>query len=466
MDVMISYKGYESVIQRVYDSGQEHIFRLWNDLRDHEKKELLDDAAGIDFKLLDALYRGTGATDLPDRRFDPAPYISLPGSAEEEMNFKRAREAGEEHIREGRVAAFVVAGGQGTRLGFDGPKGIFPIGPVSGASLFQIFAEKLVKYRRKYGAAIPLLIMTSESNHRETVSFMGKNRYFGLDEKDVLIFPQGMVPSLDLDGKLILETPGRIFRNPDGHGGSLGALRRSGALEKIEGRGISTISYFQVDNPLVKIVDPVFIGFHVLNEADASSKGLEKAYPGEKIGVFVRFANGPVGVVEYSDLPPELQQQREADGRLRFRIGSIAIHLFSLGFIRRITGDSSVSLPYHTAKKKIRAYTHGGIGEIEGYKFEKFVFDALPLTEKNVILEIDREEEFAPVKNRDGVDSVHTSQELMMSQSRRWCASRGIKVPDRVKRLEISPLAAVGPEDLPDSLSLPRQDVVYLREAG
>jgi UDP-N-acetylglucosamine/UDP-N-acetylgalactosamine diphosphorylase len=273
-----------------------------------------------------------------------------------------------------------------------------------------------------------------------------------------------MIPSMDSGGKLILEGPGKIFKNPDGHGGSLTALRTSGALDEMEKRGIDIISYFQVDNPLVNIIDPVFIGFHVREGAEVSSKGLMKAYPEEKIGVFVKFSDGNTGVMEYSDLSPELQHAKDSGGKLVYCMGSIAIHLFNVSFIRRITGGSLVSLPFHVARKKISAYTARGPHEIDGYKFEKFVFDALPLTDKNVVLEIRREEEFAPVKNKSGVDSVETAQELMIGQHRRWLELKGIAVPAGVSRIEISPLLATEPEDIPENLSVPEKEDVYLEQ--
>lgn len=459
---MIAFRGFEDVIRRVHEYGQEHVFAFWDMLDEPGRRELLNELRSVDFSQMKDLYTraSQGATQQPG--FEPAPYIPLPASAGDRLEWERARERGESEIRAGKVAAFLVAGGQGSRLGFDGPKGMFRVGPVSGKTLFQIHAEKILKYGRKYCVSIPWLIMTSEANHEDTVSYLRGEKFFGLDGKDVLVFPQNMIPSMDERGRLILEEPGRIFRNPDGHGGSLTALAGSGALAEMERRGVRIISYFQVDNPLVRIVDPVFIGFHAMREADISSKGLMKAYPGEKIGVFVRFEDGTTGVVEYSDLSTELQEQRDANGALRFCMGSIAIHLFGVSFLKSITGGSALSLPFHVAKKKIRSHAAGGPIELDGYKFEKFVFDALPLAPRNVVLETSREDEFAPVKNRTGVDSVDSARELMTGQCRRWLAERSIRVPGKVRVLEISPLCAVEAEDLPSNLSIPDSETVYL----
>ncbi len=459
---MISYPDRNDIIQRVYDHGQEHIFIFWEQLSDNEKKALLDDAASIDFDLLSRLYRQASESTHAVMGFEPAPYIPVPSGIEEIRRFDAAREDGIALVRKGAVAAFVVAGGQGSRLGFDGPKGLFRVGPVSGKSLFQIHAEKILSSSKKYGASIPWLIMTSQANHEDTVRYLAAHRHFGLDEKDVHIFPQGMIPSLDTGGRLILESPSAIFKNPDGHGGSLGALAESGTLAAMRERGIEIISYFQVDNPLISIIDPVFIGFHAQGGADISSKGLMKAYPDEKIGVFVRFDNGTVGVVEYSDLPEQLQTMRDASGALRFCMGSIAIHLFGVAFLEKITGGSAVSLPFHVARKKITIRTATAPAEIEGFKFEKFVFDALPLTDKNIVLETIREVEFAPVKNPSGVDSVESAHELMTRLYRRWLGERGIGIPSRLKKIEISPLFALEASDIPESISIPDSESVYL----
>jgi len=457
---MITFSGYEKVIEKVYDHKQEHVFEYWEQLLDVERKELLDDLAEIDFDLLKQIYSHTHDGRITE--FQPAPYITLPSTDAERKEFMQAHEAGEAHIREGKVAAFLVAGGQGSRLGYDGPKGKFPVGPVSGKTLFHFHAEKIASSQDKYGVVIPFFIMTSRDNHQETETFFREQDYFGLSPVNVHFFTQNMIPSLDLKGKLILSETNRIFMNPDGHGGSLTALRTSGALNKMQQNGIETVSYFQVDNPLVKIIDPLFIGFHVLESSEISSKALKKASANEKTGVFVAFGSGKTGIVEYSDLTEEQSRMKGADGELIFSAANPAIHLFSLKFIESITGEQGPSLPYHTAKKKIPAVVNGAPQEISGYKYEKFVFDALPLSLKNVILETPREEEFAPVKNAAGTDSVETAHELMEKLYRNWIISRGIKIPPSVRVIEISPRFALCAEDIPADLEIPSMEKVYL----
>lgn len=457
---MVTFKGYEEVIERVYSHRQEHVFEYWDKLLDVEKKELLNDLADIDFDLLRQIY--SHSHDGRITEFHPAPYITLPVSDQERVKFAHAKEAGEQHIREGKVAAFLVAGGQGSRLGYDGPKGKFPVGPVSGKTLFHFHAEKIKASQDKYCTAIPFFIMTSRDNHDETETFFREQNYFGLDPFNVHFFSQNMIPSLDLRGKLILSEINRVFMNPDGHGGSLTALRTSGAINRMKEAGIETISYFQVDNPLVKIIDPVFIGFHALEKAEVSSKTIRKANAGEKTGVFVTFGSGKTGIVEYSDLTEEQSGMKNREGELIFSAANPAIHLFRVSFIEAVTGDEGPSLPYHTAKKKIPAIVNGKPQEINGYKYEKFVFDALPLSSKNVILETSRDEEFAPVKNASGNDSAFSAHVIMDRLYRSWLASRGIVIPRAVKKIEISPRFAISADDIPADLEIPDMEIIFL----
>lgn len=456
---MISFSGYEQVIDNVYQTGNDHVFQAWDDLNQDEKKILMDDLAAVDFDLVEKLF--IEKDQAHPFEFTPAPFIPVPVDDEGKQKREQARLKGLELIRSGRTAAFVVAGGQGSRLGYDGPKGKFPVGPVSGKTLFEIHGEKIKKYSEKHHVAIPWLVMTSQANHDETVAYFADMNFFGLDPSDIRIFPQNMIPSLDSEGKLMLADKNHIFKNPDGHGGSLTALATSGALDWLLERGIEVISYFQVDNPTVKIIDPVFFGHHMLGNADVSSKCLKKTDPFEKVGIFVTREDGRIAVVEYSDLPEEKAVLKDKRGELLYAAGSPAIHLFSLSFIDRVTrGD--LSLPFHTARKKIKAYNDGAASEVDGYKFEKFVFDALPLTDNNVIIEALREDEFAPVKNSTGVDSVESSGELMMDLHRRWLEQAGCSIPQRVKELEIAPSLAVGPEDIDSSLEIPDQESVLL----
>jgi UDP-N-acetylglucosamine/UDP-N-acetylgalactosamine diphosphorylase len=451
---MIGFKGYDDIIERVYRFNQEHVFRYWDKLTDIEKVELLEELSKIDLQMIKDIF--SQKTYSIDEEFSPAPYIPLPKNENDKKLFKEAEDLGIKHIREGKLAAFLVAGGQGSRLGFNGPKGKFPIGPVSGKTLFHFHAEKIRAAEKKYNVSIPYLVMTSKDNHEETEIFFKEQKYFGLNSENVSLFKQNMIPSLDLNGKLILSGFNSIFMNPDGHGGSLTALKTSGVLDKLKELKIETLSYFQVDNPLVKIIDPVFCGFHIMNNAEISSKTLQKLNHAEKTGVFVKFSGNRLGIVEYSDMP------KDKIGDISYSAANPAIHLFDIRFISRLTDSGRVNLPFHTAKKKIAGLVDGLQKELDGYKFEQFVFDALPLTDKNVILEVLREEEFAPVKNASGQDSPDSARELMTALNRKWLGSKGIAIPDKVKEIEISPLKAISQDDLSENIIIPDEEKILI----
>lgn len=415
------------------EAGQGHVFRFWEELDEAGRVALLKDLEAVDLAELKALL-GTflgekGSQDETDfSALQPAPTIRHPREGGDEAEWREARQLGVEVIRAGRVAAFTVAGGQGTRLGYDGPKGTFPVTPVRKASLFQVFAEKIRFSMNRYGVEIPWMIMTSEVNHVETVEFFQENDYFGLPQEGVIFFRQGLMPAVDFDGKLLLRDRASLVKSPDGHGGSLRALVRSGSIDLLKEKGIDVISYFQVDNPLVTPIDPEFIGFHEREKSEMSSRMIPKAYPGEKIGHFCNYY-GQLRVIEYSDLPEAIQEETLPDGSLRFSAGSIAIHLLDRDFVQRMGGTSEGSLPMHRAKKKIPHLDASGReirpDEPNGIKFEMFVFDALPMAKRPVIVECLREDSFSPVKNAEGVDSPESCRNDQLRQFARWLKSVG-----------------------------------------
>jgi UDP-N-acetylglucosamine/UDP-N-acetylgalactosamine diphosphorylase len=379
----------------------------------------------------------------------PAPCIQLPTAGGDAQAWAQALAIGTAALRQGRVAAFTVAGGQGTRLGYPGPKGTFPVTPVKQKTLFQLFAEKIKAAGLRAGRPLHWFIMTSQANHEETEQFFVANKYFGLDVSRVHFFRQGRLPAVDFNGKLLLETPASLALSPDGHGGSLRALHRSGALDLMEAEGIDTISYFQVDNPLVRCLDAAFIGFHLSARAEMSSKMVRKAYPEEKVGHFCQ-QDGKVVVIEYSDMPLAMQRELEIDGTLRFGAGSIAIHLIDREFARRLAaGGPGVALPFHRADKKIATIDARGqplqLSKANGVKFELFVFDALPFARNSVVIETARADDFSPVKNAEGLDSPQSSRDDQLRQYARWLQSVGVMIatdPTGLPKIsiEISPL--------------------------
>ncbi len=421
--------------QAFADAGQGHVFRFFNELSPDAQAHLLQQAEGIDLEEISRLTAHLGSTQHEDfTGLQPAPYIPLPEHGGEALQWREAAEAGAEALRAGRVAAFTVAGGQGTRLGFDGPKGTFPVTPVRKATLFQLFAEKIAAAQRRYETTIPWYVMTSAINHDDTVSFFERHGHFGLDPANVAFFSQGLMPAVDFEGRILMAAKDQIAQSPDGHGGSLRALVRSGCVADMGRRGVDLISYFQVDNPLVRSIDPAFIGFHILGESELSSKACLKAYAEEKVGVFAHEGD-KVRVVEYSDLPENLMHETEGPGGpLKFRAGSIAIHVFSRDLVERLGGDdASVRLPFHQARKKVPAIDPTGQPvtpeEPNGIKFEMFVFDALPFARNPVIIETPREVDFSPVKNAEGRDSAQTAKEDQLRLFASWARSSGIDLP-------------------------------------
>jgi UDP-N-acetylglucosamine/UDP-N-acetylgalactosamine diphosphorylase len=341
-------------------------------------------------------------------------------------------------------------------LGFDGPKGTYPIGPVSGRPLFAYFAQNILRAGIKYGKKITWYIMTSKLNNQATVEFFRANNFFGLQEEQLFFFVQGTMPAIGYDGKLLMANNHSLSLSPDGHGGTLLALQKSGALERMKQEGTDVISYFQVDNPLVHVVDPLFIGMHELENAQMSAVMLSKTGPFEKLGNFC-VSNNRLQIIEYSDLPEELAQKRNPDGSLAFVAGSPAIHLIKRDFVEQLTASGTLSLPWHRADKKIPCIDAEGNpvtpSEPNGVKLESFIFDALPLAEKTMVMEFDRKEVFAPTKNPTGVDSVESCRQMLIDRDIKRLESAGVAVPRKENGepeviVEISPALALDAEDV------------------
>lgn len=459
----------EDFRSRLTKVGQEHLLTFAAQISPTEQAALAGQIAAIDLEALPALINKYVLNPEPARvphKIDPAPfYPADPTSKSRPWDKAKHAAAGEALLRAGKIAAFVVAGGQGSRLGFEGPKGCYPAGAVTEKPLFQIFAEQLLAAHRRFGKPVSWYIMTSPLNHAATEAFFEQHNFFGLSPADVVFLQQGVMPSFDIKtGKILLASRSEIATNPDGHGGSITALHRSGALADMKRRGIEHLSYFQVDNPHVKIIDPVFIGLHAAapdSSAEMSSKMLPKASASEKVGVFC-VVDGRLDMIEYSDLPAELAGATNPDGTLKFIAGNPAIHILAVKFVEKLTSGGA-ELPYHRAEKKIPAIDLR-TGELvaptanNGVKLEKFVFDALQRAEKSLVFETDRLEEFAPIKNATGADSVESSKKLQTQRAARWLEAAGVRVPrtssgDPDCIIELSPLTALFPEDLKSNAS-------------
>lgn len=421
---MVSVKEAEKILSAC---SQMHVLKYYDALNGTQKKNLLRQISKIDpaevNRCVSMLSRKAKSVSTKSAL---APKVAvLKGKAR--LN---AVKIGEKELRSGKVAALLVAGGQGSRLGYEGPKGSYPIGPVSNKPIFYFHARKILAQEIRYGAAIPLYIMTSEANDSPTRKCFADNSYFGLDKKNVFFFRQGMWPGVDKSGKIILDGKDHIFMSPDGHGGLLAALKNSGALADMKRRNIKHVFFFQVDNPLVEIADSAFVGYHVLQKSEYTLKLCEKSDPYEKVGVPMRIG-GKYRMVEYSEMTKKDCEKR-LNGVLYHRYGSPAIHVFDREFLER---EADKNMPLHLAFKKIPTLDENGKkavpSEPNGYKFEKFIFDLMPNARKVAFMAFDTKDEFSPVKNATGDDSPDSCKRDMMNKWRKQLKSRGIEIAEQ-----------------------------------
>lgn len=448
-------------LKKILDTyKQSHLLRFENCVSEAENAALEAELEKIDFPHLDTLIKDyvlkKPEISIP-ADLQPAPYFPLvPADDTQQKLYADAEKYGAELIAAGKVACLTVAGGQGTRLGYDGPKGTYPIGPVSGRSLFEYFALSIRRNEIKYGTQISWYIMTSLLNYEQTTAFFAENEYFGLKKEQIFFFIQGTMPAIDYNGKLLMNSKSSLALSPDGHGGTLLALKKSGALDDMKAKNIEYISYFQVDNPLVRVLDPLFIGLHAIEKSDMSAIMLAKTNAFEKLGNFC-ISNGKLQIIEYSDLPDELAQSIDENGKLRFISGSPAIHVISRYFIEKLTSGGTLSLPAHRADKKVPYIDENGSyvtpDKPNAVKLETFIFDALQLAEKTMVLEGDRKEVFGPTKNATGVDSAESCREMLIARDCRRLEAAGVQIPRNqdgtpAVRVEISPLAAVDDADV------------------
>ncbi|MGL6094945.1 MAG: UTP--glucose-1-phosphate uridylyltransferase, partial [Fimbriiglobus sp.] len=438
----------DDVLHRLRQFGQEHLVYGWDVLPDATRAALLGQLAGLSFPEIVGL---AAKKDEPQAALPTPDRIAALTVEDGDVLPASAAARGEAALRNGEVAVLVVAGGQGTRLGFDKPKGVYPVGPVTGATLFQIHAEKVLALSRKYGKPVPFLVMTSTATHADTEAYFREHKFFGLAPDQVTFFQQGTMPAVDLaTGKLLLEKPGELFLSPNGHGGTLTALADSGLLADLKSRGVGHVFYFQVDNPLVNVAHPGFVGRHIETNSDASSRVVFKERPEEKVGILA-LVDGRCAILEYSDMPAAMQAERDPAGTLIYRAGNPAIHVFSVPFLERVTSGAG-RLPFHLARKKV-PYFDPATGQTvtpakeNALKFELFVFDALPLADRWLAVSAKREDEFGPLKNATGTDSPQTCKQLQSNRFGRWLAAAGATVPldaagNTAFPVELSPLFA------------------------
>lgn len=437
--------------------GQSHLISFWDELTTEQQSDLTDQIQSIDFAQLQSLAQKASTTDdssTIDRATvatAPSKLVRLPKTDDDKALWQTARQKGEQVLAEGKVGAVLVAGGQGTRLGFPHPKGMFPVGPVSECPLFQILVEQLIARSKKAGVDIPYFIMTSAATHDETVEFFEANNHFGLKPSNVHFFQQGYMPAVEREAtsgthRVLLADKHQVATSPDGHGGILAAMSNANLLAKMNESGIEHLYYHQVDNPTAIVCDPEFIGFHVLQNSDLSTKVVQKVDANEKMGAVVE-VNGQTQIIEYSELTGDTASRTDSDGNPVFWAGNTAIHCFRRAFLEQLVADPN-SLPFHLAKKNVPYVDEAGQriapddpANPNAIKFERFIFDALPAAKNALVVEADRDREFNPVKNRDGADSPATAKAALVRLGRSLLQAAGYSVGEN-SAVEVSPLVA------------------------
>jgi len=470
--------------------GQEHVLQFWERLDPQRQQALAMQIEQIDLELIGKLYRGACndspvANVGPDweslaRRAEPpqavrlaewhGDAVSVGAGSSVGMTPASAEQRGSEALRAGKVGVLLVAGGQGTRLGFELPKSLYPIGPISQATLLRIHLEKVRAASRRYGVSVPLYLMTSPATHEDTVRFLRQHDRLGLAESQLFVFCQGSMPAVDTrTGRLLLSDVGEVFMSPDGHGGTVAALAASGAIEHMGQQGIEQLFYLQVDNPLAPIGDPELIGAHLQTGSEMTSLAIAKSGPYDRLGNFVRI-DGRLQVIEYSDFPSDVAERRDDSGALVFWAGSVAIHVFQVEFLKRSLALAD-ALPFHTARKKVPYVDargeHVAPAEANALKFERFIFDLLAHARHPLVVEYAEQDSFAPLKNAPGAekDTPEYVQRMMLSQHGRWLDAAGATVDAGVD-VEISPLFALDAQGVAERIEPGRrfEKPVYLAE--
>jgi UDP-N-acetylglucosamine/UDP-N-acetylgalactosamine diphosphorylase len=425
---------------RLRAAGQGHVVAHAATLPPGPRSAFLEEVSRVPWERLARAFREPPGTIPPELR--PPEALTWRRQENEGGILRRLGADGEALLRAGKVATALLAGGQGTRLGHAGPKGTFVLGPTPDRTLYAILCERVLAAGRRAGTPVPLVVMTGPDTDAPTREAFARSGHFGLDPALVEFVRQGELPALDDRGRALLSGPGRLALSPDGHGGLVEAFHRAGTFDRLRARGVEVLTTFQVDNPLGRPLDPVFLGWVLERKAVAAGKAVRKRDPSEKVGVFARDLDGRVRIVEYAEMPE--------GGLPDLVLGSIALHAFSLPWLASLVASPAFSLPFHKATKRVPFL--GDDGRLvtpaapNAVKLEQFLFDLLPLAPRVAIQEVDRRREFAPVKNASGEDSPATARAAVAAEIARWHRVAGVPVPDPVPPL--SPLVADGPEDL------------------
>uniref|UniRef100_A0A1J3I712 UDP-N-acetylglucosamine diphosphorylase 2 n=3 Tax=Noccaea caerulescens TaxID=107243 RepID=A0A1J3I712_NOCCA len=456
---------HQALVERLKDYGQEDVFALWEELSPEERDLLVTEIENLDLPRIDRIIRcSLHSQGLPAAAIEAVPENCV-STVEERTKEDREKwwKMGLKAIYEGKLGVVLLSGGQGTRLGSSDPKGCYNIGLPSGKSLFQIQAERILCIQRLAAqamsetgltrpATIHWYIMTSPFTHEPTQKFFESHKYFGLEQDQVTFFQQGTLPCISKDGKFIMETPFSLAKAPDGNGGVYAALESSRLLEDMASKGIKYVDCYGVDNVLVRVADPTFLGYFIDKGAASAAKVVRKAYPQEKVGVFVRRGKGgPLTVVEYTELDQSMASAtNQQTGRLQFCWSNVCLHMFTLDFLNQVATGLEKDSVYHLAEKKIPSMN----GYTMGLKLEQFIFDSFPYAPSTALFEVLREEEFAPVKNANGsnFDTPESARLSVLRLHTRWVIAAGgfltHSVPLYATGVEVSPLCSYAGENL------------------
>ncbi len=397
--------------QMLQKYGQEHLLNSFNSLSKEKQSNLLDEILTTNFKQMQELYETTKTkADFHNVKLEPIAHITKAELSAEEL--EKYTSLGENAIQSGKLAVVTMAGGQGTRLGHNGPKGTYDLGLDSHKSIFEILCDTMKEACEKYNVTIPWYFMTSDANNEDTIQFFKDHNYFGYPKEAISFFIQGKLPMIDTEGKILLDEDGTIKQAADGHGGIFEAMRKNGVIYDMKEKGIEWVYIGGVDNVLAKMVDPVLTGLAISQGTLMAGKSVVKANPHERVGVFCKKDNRP-NVIEYTEISDELAESTDEKGELLYGESHILCNQFHLSALEQISQNK---LPYHVAFKKASYLNEKGEvvnpTEPNAYKFEAFLFDAFSTVDEMSILRVKREEEFAPVKNAEGVDSPETARAL------------------------------------------------------
>lgn len=453
-------------IAQVHEYGQGHLVDHWGRLSAEKQTQLANQIQSIDFNEIAKLFAGDEkGVDWHNLAMKAGPPVAI-GLHDQQPAYsaREAIELAETAIRQGKIGMILVAGGQGTRLGFDQPKGLFQIGPVSNRTLFAMHVDSLRGAMRRYKTSIPMFVMTSPATDAETRDYFDKHHRLGLKEEELIIFCQGTMPAIDaMTGKVLLESPSRVALSPDGHGGIVSAMDRQGILKSASDRGIEHFFYAQVDNPLIRACDPLLVGYHLLANSQMTTQVVRKRFGKEKVGNVVSI-DGRTHIIEYSDLPDEAANSTNAAGDLKLWAGNIAVHVLDLQFLQSSVRSGS-GLPFHRAFKAVPFVDENGIqnkpSAPNAIKFERFVFDLLPLADRTMVVEGDPAEVFAPVKNAEGAstDTPSAARVAIALQHRRWLERSGVVV-HRDAKVEVNPYWALDADEVQMKIQKPSNILV------